>query len=399
MSRGNSAAGEIPIDERPGGWYFIISKLNLGLGQQMPEQRKGQVMAKVIVGMSGGVDSAVTALLLKEAGYEVEGVTLRTWDTEETEVSRCCEIDGARETAEKLGIPFHVLNVSSAFKKNVTEPFIREYLRGRTPNPCVFCNRAVKWEWLIYMANVLQADYVATGHYAEIRKLPNGRYTVRKAAYAPKDQTYMLYRLSQEQLSRTIMPLGTYDKNDVRKIAADAGLPSASSPDSQEICFVTEGHYADYIREHAKDPVPGAGNYVDETGQILGQHKGIIHYTIGQRKGLGLAMGHPVYVQEVRPGTNEVVIGEEDGLFHTEILCEDLNFLSIPELSEGEKIRAQVKIRYAHKGEMAELEMQPDGRLKLSFEAPVRAASPGQSAVFYDEDDCLIGGGVIAEVR
>ena len=286
VSRGNSAAGEIPIDERPGGWYFIISKLNLGLGQQMPEQRKGQVMAKVIVGMSGGVDSAVTALLLKEAGYEVEGVTLRTWDTEETEVSRCCEIDGARETAEKLGIPFHVLNVSSAFKKNVTEPFIREYLRGRTPNPCVFCNRAVKWEWLIYMANVLQADYVATGHYAEIRKLPNGRYTVRKAAYAPKDQTYMLYRLSQEQLSRTIMPLGTYDKNDVRKIAADAGLPSASSPDSQEICFVTEGHYADYIREHAKDPVPGAGNYVDETGRILGQHKGIIHYTVGQRRGL-----------------------------------------------------------------------------------------------------------------
>lgn len=352
-------------------------------------------MSKVVVGMSGGVDSAVTALLLKEAGYDVIGVTLRTWDSEEAEISRCCEIDGARETARILGIPFHTLNCSSTFKEKVTRTFVREYLRGRTPNPCVICNREVKWEWLLYMANVLQAEYVATGHYANILTLENGRVTVKKASYAPKDQTYMLYRLSQEQLKRTIMPLGNYNKEDVRKIAEKNGLPSAKAPDSQEICFVTEGHYADYIDEHAEEPVPGEGCFVDVSGKCLGKHKGITHYTIGQRKGLGLAMGHPVYVNHVDPVRNEVVVGTEEELFRSDILCEDLNFLSIEGLSPGEKIRAQVKIRYAHKGENAELEMLPEGLLKVSFDTPVRAPAPGQSAVFYDENDCLIGGGFI----
>ena len=348
--------------------------------------------------MSGGVDSAVAALLLKQTGYDVIGVTLRTWPGVEGQESRCCEIDDARETARGIGIPFYAFNCVYDFENKVVQPFVRDYLNGMTPNPCVVCNREIKWQRLLYHADVLEADYVATGHYASVVQLENGRYTVRKASHSEKDQTYMLYRLTQDQLARTLMPLGDYSKAEVRKIAEEAGIRVASKPDSQEICFVTDGNYADFIADHENGEVPGEGNYVDESGNVLGRHKGIIHYTVGQRKGLGVAFGHPMYIKEIRADRNEIVLSGYEETYCKAILCKDLNFMSIPEPGEGETVRCHVKVRYRHSGEHALLEKIGDDRFKVSFDRPVRFAAPGQSAVFYDDNDCLMGGGFISEV-
>ena len=348
-------------------------------------------MTKVIVGMSGGVDSAAAAFLLKEAGYEVIGVTLRT-DSRE---GRCCEIDDAHDAARKLHIRFFAPNVIDDFNEKVKQPFYRDYIRGVTPNPCVECNRLVKWDRLMYYAAVLGADYVATGHYASVVRLPNGRYSVQQAASAEKDQTYMLYRLTQEQLAHTLMPLGKLTKAEVRKIAADAGLPSAQKQDSQEICFVTEGSYADYIeRDPDLDP-PGEGNFVSADGKILGRHRGIIHYTVGQRRGLGIAAGYPVYVTRIDPETNEVVLGDEQSLYSREIRCNELNYMSVPGIGEGETLRARVRIRYHHEGEEAAVTRLSEDTVRVVFDQPVRAATPGQSAVFYDPSGIVIGGGKI----
>ncbi len=355
-------------------------------------------MKKVIVGMSGGVDSAVAAYLLKQKGYDVVGVTLRTWAGVEGQESRCCEIDDARQTARTIGIPYYAFNCVSDFENKVVNPFVQDYLHGRTPNPCVICNREIKWDRLLYHANVLGADYVATGHYASVVKLENGRYTVQQASHYEKDQTYMLYRLTQDQLARTLMPLGDYSKQEVRKIAEEAGIQVASKPDSQEICFVTDGNYADFIRDHEEGSIPGEGNYVDEAGNILGRHKGIIHYTVGQRKGLGVAFGHPMYIKEIRADRNEIVLSGYEQTYCKAILCKDLNFMSIPEPKEGEAVRCQVKVRYRHSGQYALLEKTGEGRIKVSFEEPVRFAAPGQSAVFYDDKSCLLGGGIIERV-
>ena len=355
-------------------------------------------MAKVIVGMSGGVDSAVAAYLLKQAGHEVTGITLRTWMASDGTEGRCCEIDDARIIAYKIGIPYYPINCITDFRENVITPFIRSYVSGQTPNPCIICNRYVKWERLMYMAKVLKADYVATGHYASVIRLENGRYTVKKALHSEKDQTYMLYRLTQEQLAATLMPLGNLTKPEVRNIAEQAGLPVASKPDSQEICFVPQGNYADFIEENIGSLVPGEGFFVDEEGNRLGKHRGIIHYTVGQRKGLGLPLGFPAYVKQVRPDTNEVIIGKEESLYSNCILCTDVCYMSIPELSENENINCKVKIRYHHPPQPAIIEACGLGKVRVIFETPVRAATPGQSAVFYDENDCIIGGGIISEV-
>ena len=355
-------------------------------------------MEKVIVGLSGGVDSAVAALLLKQAGYDVVGVTLRTWEGTDGRESRCCEIDDARQTARTIGIPYYAFNCVSDFENKVVKAFVRDYLHGMTPNPCVVCNREIKWQRLLYHADVLKADYAATGHYASVVKLENGRYTVRKASHFEKDQTYMLYRLTQDQLARTLMPLGAYSKEEVREIAGKAGIQVASKPDSQEICFVTDGNYADFIRDYENGAVPGEGNYVDESGNILGRHRGIIHYTVGQRKGLGVAFGQPMYIKEIRADRNEIVLSGYDETCCKAILCHNMNFMSISEPEEGEAVRCQVKVRYRHSGQDALLEKLGEDRFKISFEEPVRFAAPGQSAVFYDKDDCLMGGGVISEV-
>ena len=358
-------------------------------------------MEKVVVGLSGGVDSAVCAYLLKAAGYDVIGITLRTWQAEDGIESRCCEIDDARSTANAIGIPFYPVNCTAGFQKKIIDPFICDYLHGLTPNPCVPCNRFIKWEKLLYYAKVTGAAYVATGHYASVVKLENGRYTVKKALHAEKDQTYMLCRLSQEQLAATLMPLGSLSKSEVRKIAQDAGLPVASKRDSQEICFVSDGSYADYIGKSAQGAVPGEGSFVDESGHILGKHKGIIHYTVGQRKGLGIAMGHPVYVKEIRADKNEVVLGDEAALYSKELYCKDVNFMSIEDLCKGERLSCIVKIRYRHGGQSAKIEkvqIQGHELIRVVFDEPVRAATPGQTAVFYDEEGCVIGGGTIAKI-
>ena len=351
---------------------------------------------KVIVGMSGGVDSAVTAYLLRDAGYEVAGVTLQTWESAEGVACRGKEIDAAKESAEILGIPLYVQNCAACFREYVSQPFVREYLSARTPNPCVECNRYVKWNGLLQMADSLGAAYVATGHYAFTEQLPNGRWTIRQAAFAGKDQTYVLFRLTQEQLSRTLMPLGAYDKAQVREIARKAGLPAAHKADSQEICFVAEGSsYAEYIAANAETKVPGPGCFIDEEGRVIGTHKGIIHYTVGQRKGLGLPLGYHAYVKEIRQETNEVVISREDAIFSRQISCDRLNFMSIPEIRSGEEIPASVRIRYHHAGTPAVIRRTGEDEMTVVFEVPVRAATPGQSAVCYDESGRIIGGGRI----
>ncbi len=352
-------------------------------------------MQKVVIGMSGGVDSAVAAFLLKEKGYDVIGVTLRTWMSDDGEDGRCCEIDDAAAVARKLGIPYHPFNCTSLFKEKVTDPFVRSYLDATTPNPCIECNRYVKWEGLLNYAKVLGADLIATGHYAHVLRLDNGRYTVKTASHAAKDQTYMLYKLTQDQLSHTLMPLGDLSKEEVRKIASDAGIPVADKPDSQEICFVPDGDYAGYIKKNAEGLIPGEGNFVDEDGNILGLHKGIIHYTVGQRKGLGIAMGYPVFVKKINKRTNEVVLSDDASLYSDSLTCRDVNFLSIEGLRPGQKLSCRAKIRYHHKPAPAVVEALDNDRILITFDEPVRAVTPGQSTVFYDDNECVIGGGII----
>ncbi len=354
---------------------------------------------KVVVGMSGGVDSSVAAFLLKEQGYDVIGVTMQIWQDEEEENKEanggCCglsAVDDARRVAERLNIPYYVMNFKKEFKCHVMDYFVEEYLQGRTPNPCIACNRYVKWESLLKRSLDIGADYIATGHYARIDRLQNGRFAIQNSVTASKDQTYALYNLTQEQLAHTLMPIGDYTKDEIRKIAAEAGLPVAHKPDSQEICFVPDNDYAGFIDKEAGERVPAPGNFVTKEGRILGTHKGITHYTVGQRKGLDLPMGRRVFVTEIRPETNEVVIGENEDVFTSTVLCDSVNYMAISDLTEP--IRVLAKIRYNHSGEYCLIEKQADGRVLCTFEKPVRASTPGQAVVFYD-GEYVLGGGTI----
>lgn len=354
---------------------------------------------KVVVGMSGGVDSSVAACLLKEQGYDVIGVTMQIWQEEDSctveENGGCCglsAVEDARRVAWTLGIPYYVMNFRKEFQKNVIDYFVAEYLHGRTPNPCIACNRYVKWEALLERSLEIGADYIATGHYARISQLPNGRYTIRNSVTAAKDQTYALYNLTQFQLSKTLMPIGDYAKDEVRKIAEDRGLAVAKKKDSMEICFVPDNDYAGFIEREAES-VPGSGNFVDKNGVILGKHKGITHYTVGQRKGLNLAMGHPVFVTGIRPETNEVVIGEGNDVFSDHLICRDVNWMAIDGL-HGEEREVLAKIRYSHKGSPCIIRELPDGTVECRFKEPQRAITPGQAVVFY-ENECVVGGGTI----
>lgn len=352
--------------------------------------------------MSGGVDSSVAAWLLKEQGYDVIGVTMQIWQDEEETVLEenggCCglsAVEDARRVASMLDIPYYVMNFKSEFKKNVMDYFVAEYLRGRTPNPCIACNRYVKWESLLKRSMDIGADYIATGHYARIVQLPNGRYTLRTSATAAKDQTYALYNLTQYQLAHTLMPVGDYTKEEIRAIAGRIGLRTADKPDSQEICFIPDHDYAGFIEREAKGKVPPAGNFVTADGQILGRHKGITHYTIGQRKGLGIALGSPVFVTEIRPETDEVVLGSNEDVFGDTLCADSLNFMSIPEL-EGE-MKVTAKIRYSHKGAPCTIRKMDGDKVICQFHEPVRAITPGQAAVFYD-GDLVVGGGTIIKI-
>ena len=356
---------------------------------------------KVAVGMSGGVDSSVAAYLLKEQGYDVIGVTMQIWQDEDplaqAENGGCCglsAVDDARRVADRLGIPYYVLNFKREFKENVIDYFMDEYMHARTPNPCIACNRYVKWEALLNRARELGCDYIATGHYARVVQLDNGRYALKKSATDRKDQTYALYNLTQEQLAHTLMPVGEYEKEQIREIAAKIGLLIANKPDSQEICFIPDNDYAGYIERESGKTFP-KGNFVDLDGNILGTHKGIIHYTIGQRKGLGLSMGSPVFVVDIRPDTNEVVIGSNLDTFHDSLYASKVNLMPVESLDGEREVTA--KIRYSHKGAPCRIRMVDEDTVLCKFEEPVRAITPGQAVVFYD-GDVVLGGAVIDRV-
>lgn len=355
-------------------------------------------MSRVVVGMSGGVDSSVAAWLLKKQGYDVIGVTMQIWQDEDPpqqeENGGCCglsAVDDARRVASDLDIPYYVMNFKQEFRKDVIDYFVEEYKSGRTPNPCIACNRYVKWEALLKRSLSIGADYIATGHYARIEKLENGRYALRRCAAGIKDQTYALYNLTQEQLGRTLMPVGEYSKDEIRRIAGEIGLNVASKPDSQDICFVPDGDYAAFIEQESGRKAQ-EGNFVTLDGKVLGRHKGIIHYTVGQRKGLGLALGYPAFVLEIRPETNEVVIGSYEESLTTALRADRLNFMAAEDITEP--VRAFAKIRYNHRGAWCTVERTGEDEIVCTFDEPIRAVTPGQAVVLYD-GEYVLGGGTI----
>lgn len=356
-------------------------------------------MKKVVVGMSGGVDSSVTAYLLKEQGYEVIGITMQVWPNDEEYEERegsCCSlsaVEDARRVALKLGIPFYVLNFKEIFKEKVIDYFIDEYIKGKTPNPCVACNKYIKFDELLKKARALGADYVATGHYALIEEV-NGRYLLKRSKDDKKDQTYALYNLTQYQLKHTLMPCGEYTKEHIREIAKEIGLEVHNKRDSEEICFIPDNDHGAYIKRELPQKVT-PGNFVDKNGNILGKHKGIVYYTIGQRKGLGIALGVPRFVTDIIPWKNEVVLGGEEEIFKTELVAGSLNFIPFDTLDKSMEVEA--KIRYSAKPSKAVIYPLDDNRIKVVFNDKQRAITKGQSVVFY-KGDLLIGGGIIEEI-
>lgn len=351
---------------------------------------------KVVIGLSGGVDSAVAAYLLKEQGYEVIGVMLNLSQNDEIYLLHeggCCSLSSvldARKVAELLDIPFYVLNYKEVFKEKIVDYFVDEYVSGKTPNPCIECNRHIKFGKFLKSAKTLGADYVATGHYARVEK-ENDKYVLKKGVDQRKDQTYMLYTLTQNHLRNIVMPCGEYTKEQVREIAKKIGMDIHNKKDSEEICFVPDGNHGKFISEIKKVE---EGNFIDKNGKILGKHKGIIYYTIGQRKGLNLSLGKPGYVIEIRPDTNEVVIGDEGDIFFNNAIVDKVNIISGENFEDG--FMVQAKIRYQAKPCDAKLFRINDDEIKVVFDSPQRAMTKGQSLVFYD-GDILIGGGIIKE--
>jgi tRNA-specific 2-thiouridylase len=353
---------------------------------------------KVVIGMSGGVDSSVAAYLLKEQGYEVIGVTMQIWQEDDEYTDReggCCSIgavEDARRVADKLDIPFYVMNFRKEFEVKVIDYFIDEYLIGRTPNPCIACNRYIKFDSFLKKAKAIGADYVSTGHYAKIEKIGD-RYGLKSADDDRKDQTYALYNLTQDMLEQTLMPCGEYTKTRIREIAKELGLEVHDKKDSQEICFVYDNNHGRFIEEEAPGKVK-PGNFVDKNGNVLGRHKGIVHYTIGQRKGLGIAFGKPVYVTDISSKTNEVVLGDEIDIFKNQLIAGDLNFIPFDKLEAPMEVQA--KVRYSAPRAKAVLIPMENDKVKVVFEENQRAITKGQAVVFYD-GEIVVGGGTIEE--
>lgn len=354
---------------------------------------------RVVIGMSGGVDSSVAAYILKEQGYDVIGITMQIWQSMSEEAFEreggCCSlsaVEDARRVCDKLDIPFYVVNFKEIFEKKVIDYFVEEYFEGRTPNPCIACNRYIKFDSLLNKARALEADYVATGHYARVGYDEQyKRYVLKKSATIAKDQTYALYNLTQEQLRSTLMPLGDYTKDQVREIAYQQHLGVASKPDSQEICFVDDNDYGRFLAERRPDAVK-PGYFVDTKGKVLGKHKGIVHYTVGQRKGLGIAFGKPMFVVELIPDKNLVVLGDETEVFSKELTAADVNMILFEKLERP--MRAKAKIRYSAQEADCVVEPMGESKIKVVFDQPQRAITPGQSVVIYD-GDYIVGGATI----
>ncbi|MSQ23260.1 MAG: tRNA 2-thiouridine(34) synthase MnmA [Chloroflexi bacterium] len=352
----------------------------------------------VLVGMSGGVDSSVAAALLHEAGYRVVGITFNVWPEGDNQSAfredACCAlgaVEDARRVCDRLGVPHYVVNLRDVFQRRVIDNFVAEYRQGRTPNPCVRCNQFIKFDALLAKAEALNADCVATGHYARTTQLPNGRWALRKAADGRKDQSYVLFVMGQDRLARVRFPLGDLQKGDTRQVARDLGLHVADKPESQEICFVPTRNYRDYLREEAPESF-SAGPLVNESGEVVGQHEGIAMYTVGQRKGIGLAAPQPLYVTQIDVKNNTIVVGGQEGLFRTDALVEACNWMAIEGLSEPKRVRAKAR---SH-AEEAPAWIEPEGdRVRVIFDEPQRALTPGQAIVFY-EDDLVVGGGILA---
>jgi tRNA-specific 2-thiouridylase len=364
--------------------------------------KKMSTKGKVLMAMSGGIDSTVAALMLHQEGYEVVGITMKTWDYatsggNNNKQTGCCNIDSfndARMAAVQHGFPHFILDIREEFGSFVVNNFVNEYMEGRTPNPCVLCNTHIKWHALSKRADALGCDYIATGHYAQIHQHDNGRYFVRKGIDETKDQSYVLWGLQQDLLSRTILPLGTYRKTEIRQMATDFGYPElAKKNESYEICFVPDNDYRGFLKrkvEGLEERVSG-GFFVDKTGKILGPHKGYPFYTIGQRKGLDVALGKPAFVTKIIPETNTIVLGDEEDLKGSEMTVKGINWIKYDGISDG--IEVLTKIRYKDKGALSNLFTYENG-VKVRFYDNVKGIAPGQSAVFYEGND-VIGGGII----
>jgi len=355
-----------------------------------------------LVAMSGGIDSTVTALLLHQEGYEVVGITMKTWDYASSgggkKETGCCNLDSfndARQAAVEHGFAHYILDIRDEFGDFVVENFVEEYLAGRTPNPCVLCNTHIKWRALLKRADALGCEFIATGHYAKIRKHENNRYVISKAVDNTKDQSYVLWGLQQDLLSRTLLPLGGFRKTEIRKMAEDFGYPAlAKKAESYEICFVPDNDYRGFLKRR----VPGlsekvaGGEFVNEQGEVLGQHEGYPFYTIGQRKGLGIALGYPVFVTGIDKENNRVVLGVDEDLMKNAMTVDQLRLMKYGSL-EGRQLETSTKIRYKDAGAPAQITQLGD-EMHVRFHQPVSAITPGQAAVFYEGDD-VIGGGWI----